>query len=83
MYTTGTLLSRYNIFLTEGEWSENARSNAVEKAPRFEKGPLNFNNRDVRPLSLGAYDQRAVPLSVPSAESETMAAPAVPGTPAQ
>ncbi|MDA7903671.1 TolC family protein, partial [Mariniblastus sp.] len=82
VYTTGTLLSRYNIFLTEGEWSENARANAVEKAPRFEKGPFNFNNRDVRPLSLGAYDQRAVPLSVPVAEGEVEAivAPAVPGT---
>ncbi|MCP4779118.1 MAG: TolC family protein [Planctomycetaceae bacterium] len=79
VYTTGTLLSRYNIFLTEGEWSENARANAVEKAPRFEKGPLNFNSRDVSPLSLGAYDQRAVPLSVSAAaESEAMVAPAVP-----
>jgi len=84
VYTTGTLLSRYNIFLTEGEWSENARANAVEKAPRFEKGPLNFNNRDVSPLSLGAYDQRAVSLSVPaSAESEAMVAPAVPETAGQ
>ncbi len=79
VYTTGTLLSRYNIFLTEGEWSENARANAVEKAPRFEKGPLNFNSRDVSPLSLGAYDQRAVPLSVSAAaEGEAMVAPAVP-----
>ncbi|MCP4095563.1 MAG: TolC family protein [Planctomycetaceae bacterium] len=79
VYTTGTLLSRYNIFLTEGEWSENARANAVEKAPRFEKGPLNFNSRDVSPLSFGAYDQRAVPLSVSAAaEGEAMVAPAVP-----
>ncbi|MGY8747659.1 MAG: TolC family protein [Pirellulales bacterium] len=84
VYTTGTLLSRYNIFLTEGEWSENARANAVRKAPRFEKGPFNFNNRDVSPLSSGVYDQRAVPLSgsVIAGEADDVmpAAPAAPSS---
>ena len=34
-FTTGGLLDRFGIVLTEGPWSEAAQNNAVEKAPRF------------------------------------------------
>ncbi len=58
-YTTGTLLSRYNIRLSEGEWSEGARTNAIKRAPRFSRTGPNTENRDTSPVSLGVYDQAA------------------------
>lgn len=56
-YTSGALLSRYNIHLTEGAWSEAARKNANRKAPRFEKRGENKCDRDTCPISSGAYPQ--------------------------
>ena len=34
-FTTGNLLDRFGIVLTEGPWSEAAQNNAVRKAPRY------------------------------------------------
>ena len=83
VYTTGTLLSRYNIHLSEGAWSDGARVNAIDKAPRFENRGPNNEDRDVNPVSLGVYDQAAAPVgndSVRPADWSTApAAPSLPG----
>lgn len=62
-YTSGTLLSRYNIRLSEGQWSNHAQSNAVRKAKRIEKRGPNHCDIDTSPVSAGAYDQTAPPQS--------------------
>lgn len=56
-YTSGSLLSRYNIRLTEGQWSESAQCNAVRKSSRFEKRGPNDCDIDNCPVSHGAYNQ--------------------------
>ncbi|MFT5302426.1 MAG: hypothetical protein ACI814_003241 [Mariniblastus sp.] len=58
-YASGGLLSRYNIRLTEGEWSESAQANAARKAPRFRRTDNGANQVDVQPVSYGQYDQSA------------------------
>ncbi len=61
-YTSGSLLSRYNIVLTEGEWSEDAKYNAARKAPRYQRRGSNECDIDTCPVSYGGFDQNAVPL---------------------
>lgn len=58
-YTSGTLLSRYNVRLTEGEWGESAKVNAVRKSARFEKRGPNQCDTDIRPVSGGQFNQAA------------------------
>ena len=47
-FTSGTLLSRYNIRLSEGQWSPNAQANAVRKAKRIAKRGPNLYDVDTR-----------------------------------
>ena len=56
-FTTGSLLSRYNIYLTEGPWCEDAEAQADVNASRFRSGKLNTKWLDTYPLSFGPYDQ--------------------------
>jgi len=56
-YTSGTLLSRYNIRLSEGQWSQHAQNNAVRKAKRIGKRGPNQQDIDTYPVSAGAYNQ--------------------------
>ena len=56
-FTTGSLLSRYSIFLTEGPWCEDANDLARVKAARTKDlgPPLDYTGLDK--LSYGPYDQ--------------------------
>ncbi len=56
-YTTGSLLSRYGIVLTEGPWCEDAQINAREKACRMEMGGPNRDCVDNCPVGEGSWDQ--------------------------
>lgn len=67
-YVTGTLLSRYNVHLTEGEWSSDAQNNAFRKASRFERRDSSHRNLDTWPVSQGQYDQNAYPIIQQPAE---------------
>jgi len=69
-YTSGTLLSRYNIQLSEGQWSQHAQSNAVRKAKRIAKRGPNLHDIDTCPVSAGAYNQTAAPQSYSSAYTQ-------------
>ena len=69
-FTSGTLLSRYNIQLSEGQWSQHAQSNAVRKAKRIEKRGPNHRDIDTSPVSAGAYNQTAAPQSHSSGYSQ-------------
>ena len=63
-FNSGTLLGRFNIQLTEGQWSESAQKNAVRKSGRFEKRGPNNCDVDTCPVSYGTYDQNSrVPVS--------------------
>lgn len=55
--TSGSLLSRYNISLAEGPWSDAAQQNARTKACRVNTFGPNDCNNDNCPVSLGPYDQ--------------------------
>ncbi len=56
-FTTGSLLSRYNIYLTEGPWHEDANVRSTEKAARnINLGPHCSDGCDK--LSIGPYDQQ-------------------------
>ncbi len=57
-FATGSLLSRYNVTLSEGAWSEEAEENALEKARRFRYSDRN-KPRDIMPVSAGPYNQMA------------------------
>ena len=65
-FTSGSLLSRYNIRLSEGQWSSHAQANAVRKAKRFEKRGPNHCDNDTCPVSAGGYNQSAPPQSYSS-----------------
>ena len=55
-FSTGSLLARYNIYLTEGPWNEHADFRARVKAARNVKlGPPRSDGRDK--VSWGTYDQ--------------------------
>ncbi len=70
-FTSGTLLSRYNIRLSEGQWSPNAQANAVRKAKRIAKRGPNLYDVDTLPVSAGGYNQSAPvqSYSAPSAQT--------------
>lgn len=56
-FTTGSLLSRYNIYLTEGPWSEDAQRQAEINASRLQSGKMNTEWLDTCPVSYGPYEQ--------------------------
>ena len=58
-YTSGGLLGRYNIRLTEGAWSDQAQGNAIRKAARFEKRGPNQCDIDTVPVSQGQFSQNS------------------------
>ena len=60
-FATGNLLSRYNIELTEGPWSEYAQARASVKAGRLREAPGCCN--DTEALSAGTFNQRAADVS--------------------
>jgi outer membrane protein TolC len=61
--TSGTLLSRYNIALREGEWCREAQENAVRKGCLLEKRGFNQCDVDTCPVSYGAFNQNAPSLA--------------------
>ena len=71
-YTTGSLLSRYNIMLEEDEWTTAAQQNALEKSVRY-KTLFNRKRRDVAPVSAGVDNQSAVPTSCSTDFGDTTA----------
>jgi outer membrane protein TolC len=54
-FATGNLLSRFNVQLTEGPWSENAETRARVKAGRIVADDKCCN--DLPPVSAGAFNQ--------------------------
>ena len=55
-FTTGSLLARYHIYLTEGPWDEDKQTRARVKSARLKTlGPYNSDGCDK--VSHGAYDQ--------------------------
>ena len=56
-FTTGSLLARYNIYLTEGPWCEDAQCQAEVNATRLRSGKLNTEWLDTCPVSYGPYEQ--------------------------
>ncbi|MEM9943029.1 MAG: TolC family protein [Planctomycetota bacterium] len=74
-FTSGSLLSRYNVRLTEGPWSEDAQARAVRKGCEFERYGTNNCDRDVWPLSKGEFQQAAPVLG---SESHAETAPVTP-----
>ena len=54
--TTGSLLSRYNIRLSEGAWSDDAYAKARVNAARLQKGAV-YRTDGCDKLSAGCYDQ--------------------------
>ncbi len=66
-FSTGNLLSRFNIQLTEGPWSENAQARASVKAGRIEPGENCCN--DTPPVSTGEFNQQSATASyIPTQE---------------
>jgi outer membrane protein TolC len=53
---SGGLLSRYNITLAEGPWSNEAEQQAIRKAKRFVSSGQAVG-RDVSPVSVGEFNQ--------------------------
>jgi hypothetical protein len=86
----GEFMTRYNVMLTEGMWSEEAQQNAARKAGRYPVGgPARHN--DVAPVSAGQYPQqsaRAATVSATTSADEAVKPipatieeiPGVPGT---
>ena len=68
-YTTGSLLSRFNIRLTEGSWSEDAEIQATTNAGRLVQG--NRCCADTSPLSAGTFNQQASVTPAFISESQT------------
>jgi len=68
-FATGNLLSRYNIELTEGPWSDNAQARASIKAGRVEAA----NNccSDTEALSAGTFNQRSENVSYISTDGSS------------
>jgi len=57
-YTSGDLLSQYNIRLTEGPWDNYSNDRAYEKAQRQKNQPAANSLNDLPAVSEGAYLQR-------------------------
>ncbi len=66
-FSTGSLLSRFNIQLTEGPWSENAEARASIKAGRIMLGKNCCS--DTAPVSTGDFQQRASASYIPTETS--------------
>lgn len=60
-YATGSLLSRFNVSLAEGPWSDAAEQNATCKAYRFTQDGKAC--QDTCPVSAGPYNQVTYPTS--------------------
>lgn len=74
-YTTGGLLSRYNIQLQEDQWTTEAQQNALEKAVRYQTMCTEACT-DLSPVSAGMDSQQGVPLSYsPDFSAGTTVAP--------
>ena len=56
-YTSGNMLSRFNISLTEGPWNQTARDNAVSKAAYWKNQSRPRRANDLPPLSSGPVVQ--------------------------
>ena len=54
--TTGSLLSRYSIYLTEGPWNEEAYAKSRVNAARLKHGGI-YQTNGCDKLGAGAYDQ--------------------------
>ena len=75
---SGGLLSRYNIHLREGDWCEDAQCNAINKACTLEKRGPNNCDRDNCPVTLGAFDQQAAPITTsPVSYNNSLIEPAI------
>lgn len=75
-FATGSLLSRYNIQLTEGAWSENAQARAGVKAARLESASACCP--DTAPVSGGTFVQRAGSAAyIPTTQQGTFNEPTV------
>ncbi len=61
-YTTGGLLSRYNIHLQEDQWTTEAQQNALEKAVRYQT-MFTGASTDIEPISAGIDSQVGAPIS--------------------
>ena len=74
-FVAGSMLSRFNVSLTEGQWSPEAQQNATRKAGRYPTGgaPRNF---DVTPVTAGPVNQvRPLPATSVAQNSVTVEAP--------
>lgn len=74
-FVAGSMLSRFNVSLTEGQWSPEAQQNAMRKAGRYPTGgaPRNF---DVTPVTAGPVNQvRPLPATSVAQNSVTVEAP--------
>lgn len=67
-FSTGNLLSRYNIQLTEGPWSENAQARAAVKAGRLKASDRCC--KDTSAVSQGTFNQHSSAVSyIPTTDS--------------
>lgn len=57
-FIEGSMLSRFNVLLTEGPWSDQAQFNAGRNAARYPQGGVN-SHLDIGPLTAGEYPQSA------------------------
>lgn len=62
-YTTGGLLSRYQIHLQEDQWTTAAQQNALEKASRYRTISTHAACTDLDPVSAGMDSQLGAPVS--------------------
>lgn len=74
-FVAGSMLSRYNVSLTEGPWSNDAQQNAIRKAGRYVPGGPS-RNFDVAPVTQGAFNQDVdVPATTVAQTSSSIEAP--------
>ena len=72
-YTTGSLLSRYHVYLTEGPWYGDAEVNASVKAGRLAPSNNRWKTKVVSPVTAGPYDQSLPgPMSMTPVETESL-----------
>lgn len=67
VYTSGAMLSRYNVRLTEGQWSQWAEDRSLVKSGYRENQPKVACLNDICPVSNGAFNQDAdvMPMLLP------------------
>ena len=56
-YTSGSMLSRFNITMTEGPWTQEAQANAVRKAGYWQNQSRDTYGNDLPPVSSGPVMQ--------------------------